>query len=443
MKVGDFGVARLAEGSTDGRGSHPASIVGTPRYMAPEQGRGRATTPATDVYSAGVVLYEMLVGRAAVQRRLGGRTGAAAPAGAPAAAVAPAPGPAGRDRRAGAGQGPGPALRRRRRDGRRAARRPAEAAPSAGPRRRPPPSARPPRRWRRRSRGSSTSDRPPRRPPASRAPTPRRPPRGPHGTRRVAPPSPRRNVNPAGRRRATAALGVVIALLGAMVVAALVIGHTSYTHVPRLVHESQGRAVAAARRAHVKLDARPPPLARAGRTPSSPRPRVPDAGWPLAPASRVTLSSGPAPVQVLTVRHETVGDAEQSLHSAGLRTTVHDVPAPGITPGTVVGQEPAGGTSRPRGSTVTLSVAEVPQWRTVTTFTGRGSGAFHITRRATGASSTDGLPGHLHVDLVLLGPDGARRRRAPPGATSPASACRTAPARCRPSPAARATTRSR
>ena len=59
VKVGDFGVARLAEGSTDGTA---ASIVGTPRYMAPEQGRGHATTPATDVYSAGVVLYEMLSG---------------------------------------------------------------------------------------------------------------------------------------------------------------------------------------------------------------------------------------------------------------------------------------------------------------------------------------------------------------------------------------------
>ena len=59
VKVGDFGVARLAEGSTDGTAP---SIVGTPRYMAPEQGRGRSTTPATDVYSAGVVLYEMLSG---------------------------------------------------------------------------------------------------------------------------------------------------------------------------------------------------------------------------------------------------------------------------------------------------------------------------------------------------------------------------------------------
>ena len=60
VKVGDFGVARLAEGSTDGAS---ATIVGTPRYMSPEQARGRRATPATDVYSVGIVLYEMLAGR--------------------------------------------------------------------------------------------------------------------------------------------------------------------------------------------------------------------------------------------------------------------------------------------------------------------------------------------------------------------------------------------
>jgi hypothetical protein len=61
VKVTDFGVARLAEATSGGQ---PDSVVaGTPRYMAPEQGRGGVVTPAADVYSAGAVLYEMLSGR--------------------------------------------------------------------------------------------------------------------------------------------------------------------------------------------------------------------------------------------------------------------------------------------------------------------------------------------------------------------------------------------
>jgi hypothetical protein len=57
VKVGDFGVARLAEGTSQ---AQSATVAGTPRYMSPEQARGQPTGPATDVYSAGVVLYEML-----------------------------------------------------------------------------------------------------------------------------------------------------------------------------------------------------------------------------------------------------------------------------------------------------------------------------------------------------------------------------------------------
>jgi hypothetical protein len=93
---------------------------------------------------------------------------------------------------------------------------------------------------------------------------------------------------------------------------------------------------------------------------------------------RLTISRGPAPVPVISARNLALGDAERLLHNLGLRTAVREVPAPGTKPGTVVGQDPAGG-SRPRGSTVSLSVAEVPRWRPVTTFTGRSSGAFHIT----------------------------------------------------------------
>ena len=149
-----------------------------------------------------------------------------------------------------------------------------------------------------------------------------------------------------------------------MVAAALVIGHTSYTHVPRLVHESQGRAAAAARRAHVKLTARAPPLARAGAHRHRPDPACRTPGGLRHPRPRHRQHRARAGPGAQPSGHETVGDAEQSLHSAGLRTVVHDVPAPGTTPGIVVAQTPAGGTSRPRGSTVTLSVAEVPQWRT-------------------------------------------------------------------------------
>src|SRR6202012_2018549 len=57
--------------------------------------------------------------------------------------------------------------------------------------------------------------------------------------------------------------------------------------------------------------------------------------------------------------------------------TLRAVPSPGTSPGTVVGQTPAGG-YRPKGATVTLNVAEVPSWHTVTTFDGPSSGLVHI-----------------------------------------------------------------
>ncbi len=63
-KVMDFGVARLLA-PTDthiSRITQAGLTVGTPMYIAPEQARGLETTPATDLYSLGVMLYELLSG---------------------------------------------------------------------------------------------------------------------------------------------------------------------------------------------------------------------------------------------------------------------------------------------------------------------------------------------------------------------------------------------
>jgi len=57
----DFGLAKMTEGSVQLTGSGVG--VGTPDYMSPEQGQGMAVDARSDVYSLGVVLYEMLTGR--------------------------------------------------------------------------------------------------------------------------------------------------------------------------------------------------------------------------------------------------------------------------------------------------------------------------------------------------------------------------------------------
>ena len=56
VKIMDFGIARLQKADATGSGA----IVGTPTYMAPEQITNGAITPATDVFSVGCLLYELL-----------------------------------------------------------------------------------------------------------------------------------------------------------------------------------------------------------------------------------------------------------------------------------------------------------------------------------------------------------------------------------------------
>lgn len=64
VKVTDFGIARLV--GTDQRGwtvTTPEVAIGTPAYMAPEAMEGAAPNPQMDIYSAGVLLYQMITGK--------------------------------------------------------------------------------------------------------------------------------------------------------------------------------------------------------------------------------------------------------------------------------------------------------------------------------------------------------------------------------------------
>jgi serine/threonine-protein kinase len=66
VKVLDFGIAKLAAESLEEDDikalTQVGAMIGTPRYMSPEQCDGAELTPAADVYSLGVILYEMLTG---------------------------------------------------------------------------------------------------------------------------------------------------------------------------------------------------------------------------------------------------------------------------------------------------------------------------------------------------------------------------------------------
>ncbi|MBV9336058.1 MAG: protein kinase [Solirubrobacterales bacterium] len=364
VKVADFGVARLLGGNDN----LAATVVGTPSYMAPEQARGRRITPATDVYSIGVVLYEMLAGCPPF-------TGASAvdlalchlqdplppmPPTIPDAlgkiverALAKEP-----DHRYRDGGEMADALARTRES------LPTPAASAGG-------TGFP---------GANTHGAPRGRGEGARRGPGGGAPRGPAGTLIAPLASPGNDAEP-GRRRGTKAVFMAAALLLlGLVFGAILIGSTRQVRVPDVRGLTRAEIGARLRHAHLRLGLRSRYSAKRANTAVQ---QSPAPGARVAEGSRVVavLSAGPPPVPVPRIVGFSSGDARRSLGQLGLIATIHDVPAPGIAAGTVTGQTPSAGVKLRPGATVSLSVAETPRWRTTYTFSdriGRASAPFRI-----------------------------------------------------------------
>jgi serine/threonine-protein kinase len=64
VKILDFGIAKVSQPTSGGEALTQAGVIfGTPEYLSPEQALGEAVDGRTDIYAAGVILYEMLAGR--------------------------------------------------------------------------------------------------------------------------------------------------------------------------------------------------------------------------------------------------------------------------------------------------------------------------------------------------------------------------------------------
>jgi eukaryotic-like serine/threonine-protein kinase len=337
VKVGDLGIARLADGGTTDGGT--ATIVGTPRYMAPEQASGQPVTPATDIYSAGIVLFEMLAG----QPPFGGESAVEIAMRHVQQPVPPLP--------------PGTPGSLEQIVVRALAKDPGERYQSAAA------MADDLARAHVRARAGSSSS-------SSGSEHERQ---AASDATWVAPQfTPRRNVNPAARRRRIAALVLALGLLAAMVAAAIALTAGPTVPVPQLRGLTKRAVNAKLRRLHLRADFTTQ-FAKAKLGTVVAQTPVPGTRVKQDSALQVALSKGPRPVSVPSVKGESSGAAVARLHRTPLGARLDYVAAPGTTPGIVTGQSPAAGQHLRPHSTVTLSVAETPSWRTVTSFSGENS----------------------------------------------------------------------
>jgi hypothetical protein len=184
---------------------------------------------------------------------------------------------------------------------------------------------------------------------------------------------PRRNINPAARRRTTALFALVLSILFGMIAGAIVLAGPAKVSVPDLQGFTWERAATRVQQAGLRVAfvSRFDQARRGTAIAQEPRPGTKaDRGTQV----QIVLSAGPLPVRVPRVEGENSQDARRVLSSLGLQVRIAAVPAPGVVPGTVTQQTPGAAAELAPGSTVKLSVAETPQWRAITSFSGQGSG---------------------------------------------------------------------
>ena len=63
VKLADFGVARVNDPDAEGEKTRIGAVIGTPAYMSPEQSQGQPIDHRTDLFSAGVLFYQLLTGQ--------------------------------------------------------------------------------------------------------------------------------------------------------------------------------------------------------------------------------------------------------------------------------------------------------------------------------------------------------------------------------------------
>ena len=411
VKVGDFGVARIAAGTSQ---ASSATVAGTPRYMSPEQARGRSTTSATDVYSAGIVLYEMLAGQPPFTRgsvvELGLRHLQDQPP--------PLPARVPQSLRQVVGRALAKDPAERYRDGAQMAQALSATLGTPAPSLQTSPALGAVDHDDAQQAGSRagapatvtlaeapTIDLAAARTLAARTAPPTRvlDERG-AGT---PPPAPPPSTGGAGaqRRRRIALATLLIALTGAGATL-LLSGAAARTTVPELRGLPRGGVEARAQRLHLQ----PAFSTRySGVSAGVAIAQHPSAGTRADDGStvQVVLSAGPPPVKVPGVVGEPSASAESALSDAGLRYGVTLVAAPGREQGVVTGQSPKAAMTVPHGSTVALSVTEPPRWRALTTFSGVNNGSsvpFRILGNQWRVTYSMAYQGTCTLLLICFGP---------------------------------------